>query len=354
MDTSSFLLTNGKVVFALQDNAVQPQLCEKLLQFLAPYFRKTTSGTPQFSLIFREFAHVPGDWKNKALTPIIIRKSSVEQFYLTARTFVPAEDQLVAFDEKTATAYHLYQSSGVIEMYISEHSFIHIIELVRYLSLMIEEALGSMLLHATATIHEGAAYLILGQGGSGKTTTMLHMVYDHGHQYLSGDKVLVSLEDTGILIRGWPDYPHIGIGTFQRFHDFRHACGVSLNGEDGKAKPPTQKEVLDFESVRRILHGMTFSATKVIAALIFPHVSLEETSIHFISGNEKTPEELLRYIEYPHQFGLVQWHSLLPTLRSQQPRDYSCLLAQLTNPLWLSVSGVGLLPTDIFTKTHST
>ena len=154
-------------------------------------------------------------------------------------------------------------------------------------------------------------------------------------------------------MRGWPDYPHIGIGTFHRFPTLARACGVSLSTEDGRARSSTHKEVLEFEPVRQALHIANNPATYNTMSLIFPRVSPNETSISLIDGTEKSPEVLLEYIEYPHQFGLVQWHSLLPELRCQQPHDYSFLLAQLTEPLWLSVTGVGLIPPEIFNKASS-
>jgi energy-coupling factor transporter ATP-binding protein EcfA2 len=332
------------VIIEIKDGAAMPALTAALQAFLAPYFWQIADGTPHFCLIFREFAALPAHWREYASREITIRKSTAASFNLRGRALILEDESLVAIDEITMTAYHIDSKLPEIVFYGSSQSFIHLIEFVRYVSLALEEALGTMVLHAAATLDQGACYLILGEKGAGKTTTLLHLVQDHDHRYFSGDKVLVSQQAAGMLIRGWPDYPHVGVGTLQRFPSFARACGVALTQPDGTARPASQKELLDPATVRQALQCTDRPDCQRVAGLIFPTVVSEESVAQVIVREGRTVAQLRKHIEYPHQFETVRWHSLLADMRRTGPADYSSLLMQLLEPRWLRVTGTGEIP----------
>jgi hypothetical protein len=220
---------------------------------------------------------------------------------------------------------------------------IHLYELVRYVSLLIEEAHGSMLLHAAATMKDDSCYLVSGAKGAGKTTTMLHLVCDHGHQYFSGDKVLVTSDAKGLLIRGWPDYPHVGMGTFQRFPSLAKKCSVELTGPDGRYKPLSQKVLVEPLLFRRALSCTKQAATRQLSLVLFPAVSDAPTRVTRLSSAQKNAIRMEEHIEYPHQFGTVHWHTLFSSLRRTTKKNYSGLFEQLSHLTWLRVDGAGEL-----------
>src|SRR3954469_25576696 len=213
MAPSSIMLTNGVVVFGLDQTTKLTALTQRLFDFISPYFLPISSGEPHFRIALEDIAVFPDQWRACADQPITIRKSSSPIFHLTGRSFMPDNHTLIVLDDTTGTGYHIQYATNVITFFGSDASFIHLIELVRYVSLLIEEAHGTLVLHATASIHDDACYLIVGEKGAGKSTTLLHLTLDHGHAYFSGDKVLISERADGLLLRGWPDYPHLGIGT---------------------------------------------------------------------------------------------------------------------------------------------
>lgn len=344
MQTSSFSLTNGVVLFDVENATALPELVASLRAFLTPYFWPVEGGEPHFRLILRDFADLPVTWRERAAQHITIRKSSAVLFNLQGVGFEPDDDSMVVIDDSTRTAYHIAYASPAVVFYGSDKSRIHLFEFIRYVSLLIEESLGTMLLHATASIHEDACYLVLGNKGAGKTTAMLHLVLDHGHSYFSGDKVLVSQNATGVLLRGWPDYPHIGLGTLSRFADLAQACGVALTRPDGTARPPSDKALIDPFTFRRALPTTDRPSCYKTAALIFPRVSTEPTQVTVLATSDKNPNSLAAFVEYPHQFETVHWHRLFAKTRRTSPADYGPLFKRLTEPSWLRVIGIGEIP----------
>jgi len=345
---NSILLTNGKVVIAFDNLQSVPDLIQSLITFLSPYFWKCKNGTPHFQIRFADYKQLPKEWLPKCQNPVIIRSSTAKLFNLTGYGFQPEDYLQIAVDPETRTGYHLNYKTHNITFYSSSHSHIHLYEFVRYICLLIEESYGTMLLHASAAIKDGACCLILGDKGSGKTTTLLHLLLDKGYTYFSGDKVLVSQGKNGLLFRGWPDYPHIGIGTLRRFRDFADACGVQFFHEDGSIKESSYKELLDPIKFRNALDFTQRPSSYQCKTLIFPKFSEKLTQLKEVNNSEKTPTTLSKYIEYPHEFGTVHWHDMFAKEREAKRLTYPRLLDQLCQLQWIRVSGVGHIPTESF------
>lgn len=350
MQSEPFLLHNGGVTFSVAA-AAMPDLGVALRNFLSPYFWEIAQGEPHFRLVFHRFADLPAQWQAHPAEAVLMRKSTAPLFNLVGRGFVLANGDLVVIDVEKATAYRFDYANATVDFYASESSTIHLFELVRYVALLIEEYQGTLLLHATATLGEQGCYLVLGNKGAGKTTTMLHLVLDHGQSYFSGDKVLLSAGlQGGIVLRGWPDYPHVGVGTLLRFRGLAQACGVALHLPDGTPRPASDKVLIEPTLFRRALHCTTQPASQQVAALIFPRVAATPTQIRAVDPAAKQQETLEEYIEHPHQFETTHWHRLCAGLRRTVPADPRPLLRHLLAPAWLAVTGVGEIPAGLLER----
>lgn len=339
-------LTNGVVVFTIQNSAACPELVDYLESFLTPYFWETEGLHPHFTLIFNDYTKLPFDWLNHPAEEVVIRKSTANSFNLSGRFFLLDDKTRVIIDEETKTAYHINEETNTIVFYGSKESVIHLIEFVRYTSLLVEEIEGTMVLHASATVHSESTYLVLGNKGAGKTSTLLNLIFQHGQKYFSGDKILVSKSTEGIIIRGWPDYPHVGIGTLKNFPNLVKNLRLPLEWADGTPKPDSHKELIEPRLFRAALPSTVEPSVKKVATLIFPQVSVDEITVSVVDNNERM-ETLLENIEYPHQFLTVQWHNLFGKVRRTAPTDYTKLLEHLLSTEWFKVTGKSGIPVEL-------
>ncbi len=347
MRISGVSLTNGGVTFGVADADALPELAASLERFLAPYFWRAAAGAkPQFTVRLRPFAEVPAHWRTCATRAITIRSSPFQLFRLGGRSAELGDGSVVVVDETTATAYHVRPDTPEATFYGSPRSFIHLVEFVRSAALLVEDALGTLVLHAAASIGGGGCWLIVGHKGAGKTTTALHLVLDHGHRYLSGDKVLVSRHEGRLVVRGWPDYPCVGAGTLGRFAAFAARCGARTDpsGTDGGEAGAARKQLLDPDRFRGALACAERADSDRVAMIVLPAYSPAPTRWTRLTREERQAGWLAQYIESPYRYEAVQWHPLLATHRRREPADHGAILETLAARPWLRVTGLGQVP----------
>jgi len=341
-------LTNGVVKFNIYNTESCPNLSKALQSFLAPYFWSTEGLEADFNLILKKFEEIPDYWINHPAEEVIIRKSTADIFNLSGRFFFLDDGTRVVIDESTQTAYHIDEERNIVNFYGSKHSEIHLFEFVRYVCLLLEEISGTMILHASATSYDEAAYLVLGSKGAGKTSTLLNLIFRHGHEYFSGDKLLVSRDNEGIIVRGWPDYPHVGIGTLRNFPQLVKGLELSLKWPNGLEKADSHKELFDPLVFRNALPSVTSKpSVRKVSTMLFPCVALNNSSISQLTNNDERVKTLLDNIEYPHQFLTVKWHNLFKDTRKTTTNEYEDLIEYLLDSPWFRVTGKSGIPTQL-------
>ena len=246
-------------------------------------------------------------------------------------------------DKDKQTAFVADREHRHITAYVTEASFIHLVELVRYTALLLEETRGSILLHASAAVADGEAVLVLGHKGAGKTTTLLRMLFGQQLDYLSGDKVLLGSDAEGLILRSWPDYPHVGIGTLRAHAGFAAKCGVALRWPGGAAKPDCHKELIDPGRFRSALPGQVRHSCREVRALLFPRIGHDDAEvgggIRPVPIRERRLETLLEHVEFAHEFTPGKWHGLCDAVARTERQIDEALLGRLCEVPWYSVLG---------------
>jgi hypothetical protein len=342
----SVLLTNGLVRIHLEDSGACPDMFRHLEYFLDPYFERTAGESPDFTLRFARFAAFPAEWNAACILPVHFRRSSCPSFNLSGRAGTIDEGLILGIDEASETAYAIEAGRRRISFFGSPHnqgSENHLLDFTRYLALLIAEAAGTVLLHASAVMIGGRLFLILGDKGAGKTSTMLRMVAECGADYYSGDKVLASLDSGGLILRAWPDIPYIGIGSLRGLPGLAANLGIDLAGPDGAPRPDSEKQLVHLRRFRETVPQSRTVATRNIAAIILPEVSSAEAGPAWIPAQDRNPERLAGFIEWPHEFLTVQWHRLfLEDAENGIPDRGMAVLERLTAMPWLRLSGKGV------------
>jgi hypothetical protein len=126
---------------------------------------------------------------------------------------------------------------------------------------------GWAVLHASAVVHQGRAFLTLGQKGAGKTTTALALAARYGLGLLANDRVFVRVNDRGgVDVLPWPSAAALGLGLLDALGWF-DICRERL--EAGEALHPTQ----DGRVTEAILAGRReplWEGSKERKAQVFP------------------------------------------------------------------------------------
>jgi hypothetical protein len=343
MAVESTLLSNGNVVIALAADSASAAPVRWVQEFLHPQFRVCAETAAHFTLLLHPFARWPREWSERASQTVTIRSSSAKSFNLVGRAGDLEDGSRIVVDDDSRTAYRFDGSDDRVEIYWSESSRIHLFELTRYTALLVEEASATALLHASAASDNHGCHLAVGAKGAGKTTLLFHLVQDHGLRHFSGDKVLLSMAAGSARVRGWPDYPHIGIGTFSRFPGLARACGVSLVDDHGAPRPASEKELVDPARLRAAVR-LDDGAPAPVRTILFPRVGRGNPRCRVLPDAEKTSDRLLPFLEHPHEFAAVGWHALLRRQRCTERRNQTQLLAALRSATWIEIEGEIAVP----------
>lgn len=334
------LLENGNVCIAFEQCDRSGGISDRLIAFLAPSFRITDDDLrPDFSIVFEAYHDFPEKWKSGYVRDIVIRRSTADMFNLKASAIIEDFSRIIIHDSSKNTYYYVDREEKIITAYVSELSFIHLVELIRYTALIIEEARGALLIHASAAVINDEAVLVLGHKGAGKTTTLLRLLLSESLDYLSGDKILLSANAEGIEIRAWPDYPHIGIGSLRPYPAFAEACGVQFLWDNGREKPDSHKELIDPLRFRSALPATPRRKCTKVRALLFPDIASPKFEVQKLSPEEQSLQILQENVEFPFEFTPGQWHGLFDDIMRKERETDNRLLHHLVDAPWYSVLG---------------
>ncbi|MFM0288757.1 phosphoenolpyruvate carboxykinase (ATP) [Paraburkholderia megapolitana] len=339
------LLSNGLVTIGIAASSAAEPVMAKVAAFVAPYFTPVDGDLAQvnFTIAAASFTDLPAVWRERCRQPLTIRISSKTLFDLAALYGETADGVVAAIDERTGTAFVVDRARRHINAYVGEASFVHLIELIRYTALLIEEAAGTVLLHASAVNTDNGTLLMLGEKHAGKTTTLLHLAFHQGCKLLSGDKVLLRERVGELWVRGWPDYPHVGMGTLRGLPGLSDRLGVDDNGTDDLRKADSYKELIDPRRYREVVPHAADGQARNVIGIIFPKVSATERKVEAVPAAEVCIESLAEFVEYPHQFTPGHWHGMYRGIARTEPAYDTVVLEHLVSVPWLRCHGGALV-----------
>lgn len=301
--------------------------------------------------------------------PVLIRRSRTEFFTVRARQVGgPERPGLVCDASGTWLAFT--PGRHHVRLDVPGHRpGRELIELVRNTVLGNEENHGVVIVHAAVVDLGRRAVVIVGRKGAGKTSSALEMILHHGGRMLSGDKALLlpagasgvvgagAGGDAGgdgpgagaVRVAGWPDWPHVGLGTVSRFQQLVE--GFDLGPLVGEARaggdlwsmrhkvpldPAGYAEVVDFCPPGTILP---------VAAVVYP--CLGPRTPEGLTPCRHEPHRLAPHVESSFDSGTAGWNPLVaPSPRLAAYRDDA--IRRLAACPAFELSGTGALhPADL-------
>lgn len=310
------LLSNGVFRIVLEVESDPAGLAPRLMAFFNPYLTKEESENPaDLTVCLHAVQTFEQAWIACCQTPHLIRETYAAGFTLRVwRGDLPNGESL-AWDPQRQVGYRYCVSSRRVDFYGEEGAFIHLIELVRYYGLLVESAKGSAVLHSSAVVSRSrdAVTAFAGVKGAGKTTTMLEYVLGSEHEYFSGDKVLLDVQDGRVRARGWPDYPHIGLGSLRQHPSLLQAFPELADLINDPAQDDRQKVLIAPERFSEVF-GRAPTGTAWLEEVVLPKVmQCAERSHQSLSTSEIVSlVEGDSVFEWPAQFTTSTWHGIPP------------------------------------------
>jgi hypothetical protein len=303
-------LSAGKFGLSLTHQAIHAPLVSKLTSFLAPYFREHADMAPDLKIVLRDSAEFPAEAAMRCSSPLIIRKSSSPDFNLTSHSGL-VRGRLVAWNDEEQIGYVITREESLVELYCRNNAFFHLIELIRYYGLLLLESAGAVILHSASVVGQGGgAIAIVGAKGAGKTSTLIDMALTDGYQFLSGDKLIVSLSSRGLEAQGWPDYPHVGMRSIERHPQLHSEMEQEL--QHCKQTPNTDKLLIPPLVFRRhfpIAEQTSFPLRKIVLPDV-QHPGAFSTSMMTLAEKRQFPRSAIH--EQASGFATATWHGITP------------------------------------------
>lgn len=224
-----------------------------------------------------------------------------------------------------------------------------LIELIRDLVIKHEEQNGVIVVHASCAYKNGQALLITGPKGSGKTTTIMELVHRFDYQLMSGDKAFLFEQAGRLMVSGWPDYPHIGLGTLTKYPALALKANVRENtGDLHDLWSPAHKVAVDPRLFREMLPPAPAGLACPISCIVFPNIS--ESTVCEVRSVTNGGERIAGNIETV--VGGISWnrfnddHAWNPTAAL---RRVQLLLERLDA---FEIKGSGVLPEELAFTTN--
>lgn len=319
---TAITLGNGVMRLALQFSEATAALSQALTDFLQPWFVAVAADRePDLTASLLPSAEFPAEWRARCTTAFVVRRSSASLFNLEVERGTAEDGLQLVWDKQRHVGYAIDTAAAHVTLYgEADTAFIHLIELVRYYGLLTEQARGTVVLHSAAVRHRDSddVVALVGAKGTGKTTTMFSMLESGEYVYFSGDKLLLDQTDDGLRVRGWPDYPHIGMGTLRGHPELADQLGVDLVSGDGTHLPDQHKVLLEPSRFLAAVGGAS-QAHGRLSRIVLPRIHEgAETQYTALTSQEKAWIATDDLFEWPHRFITATWHGLPWATRSYQ------------------------------------
>lgn len=311
LETESVQLAYQDVVLRIDGAGGVLTRIGRALSFFASHFDIGPGATlsPDVLMILRHFDEYSVDSSIvKPENRITIRTGAPRPFNLWGYAQRRPDRLETVYSPETRTAIVMDRHRKRIDLYVTESSSIQLIELVRDLVIKILESRRRLMVHAAACSREGSATLLIGAKGAGKTTLLLDLVYRRGLRLVSGDKVVLSAGDGTSVAHGWPDMPHLGLGTIRQYPSLLDAIdelGLVPPSSHARDKFLIPQETFDEEL--RIEYARL---PLPVGAILMPHIT-EVATPRIQRARFRADDAIRPHLELAWNDPFRQWHHFL-------------------------------------------
>lgn len=296
VERGTLAFRGSALTLSLHDGAA----IDSALEFLASHFSwtgETYISDPVADVhVYPAGTPLSGWPENVAWEDIFVRKSASPFFTIPAtRARIERDEYVDCVATGTSMAFHPAQ--GRIDVALPAAGYLDFVERVRDLVLKDQENRGVLVLHATSAERDGSLAVISGSKGAGKSTILLELVEHFGFRVVAGDTTLAFVDESGdVILTGWPDYPHLGFGTIDRYPGLLRIAGIPDDYVPATEQvfSPLGKFAVDFTGFRVRFPGAARGFHSQPAEIILPNIGPGETTeVRDIGGSVGDRRRLL-------------------------------------------------------------
>lgn len=261
---------------------------------------------------------------NKQSKLVIIKKNKEKVFNISAYQYQVDNWSVFVYIETNTIICLNKQESEIICIgdYSSE---IPIVEFIRDIVYKDQEIRGAIVLHSTAIAKDGKVIAISGNKGAGKSSLMLKCIYDLNYSLVTGDKLFMRLQNGSLIIKGWPDYPHLGMGTIRQYPQLLQLLEPEYaNCSDNKFKLLFEPRTFYDEAKIDI-----FSGEKELDYIVSPNFTLDNSLQMGLDVNKA--EFWNDNLEFKYNDASCKWHDYVDIFNNPTQRiaEYEELLNRI-------------------------
>ena len=308
-DADVFSINYIDTILNLKNNT-DSKTFDRVISFFRLYFNQKTKWQKEaiadiYVEDFSEFTEKISAYCTDVIAEKKIRISSAEKFNLSVKEY-EIHDYKIFVHETNNTAFIMNYDTHEIFMFIDDSSEIALVEFIRDIVIKDQENKGSIIMHAAAVEKNNSVIMISGVKGAGKSTLTLELICNGHYRFFTGDKLFLRVIDGKVIAKGWPDYPHIGVGTIRNFKVLNDYCKKfnieKMNNSD--------KILLDFEEYYRLDEININSGYAELDYIIFPKFAVDEPSN--VIKVDDLKKRVRDNIEFKEDFSMSQWHNFIP------------------------------------------
>ena len=234
-----------------------------------------------------------------------IRVSSAVKFNLSVNQYHQEDYEIFEYIQNNTVILFNYKHNEIY-CFIDNTSEIAIVEFIRDIIIKDQENKGTIILHSAAVEKNGKVYPISGMKGAGKSTAVMELIFNGNFSFFTGDKLFIRNESGQLLVKGWPDYPHLVVGTIKNHQElmdnFPEYDFSNMNVND--------KLLLDVSRFYKIKQLKPNNKKLPLAFFIIPSFNTNEKNV--FEEDLNFLENIKKLIEYKEDFEMAQWHNLIP------------------------------------------
>lgn len=166
------------------------------------------------------------------------------------------------------------------------------IRLLREIGLRLSQNEGACFMHVSCVDRINGGILVVGGSGSGKTTTLMHLMRCEDARFVCNDRAVGRIEGGAVRIDAWPLGVRVGRGTHDSFGELTGPIGALRRSENQLAHGAlAERKALDWgsrvkfeltplELCHRFQRGATM--TSLIRHIVYPALSLDDSPLTLV------------------------------------------------------------------------